>query len=370
MKRALITSDLHLGDKIWRHRPINYDSYFSWEVIVQSAIARKCDAVILAGDLLDKQTNVSSPIHHLLSGLRKLSEANISVFYNQGQHEYQAMPWISLHDSVIHLDGNEVYYFGDSCQYGLSGRDFGLKDVVSDFLKSDVALKSDILVMHQVWLEFMGDICKPQGSFADVPDNVKYVITGDLHKTLNCKPVEGRDLTVLSPGSTHLRSVSEDQDKFVFIMDFDDEISVEQLALPTRRKFDYKLVNGNLDFYGEIDSLIKEATDYANKYRLHEELVKPIIRLTHSLDSELDVDGLEGFVAGRAHLFYKPVSGEVVDEETEETQDYQQKTSLIQYLDDYVKPDTDKELHDLCCSLLHSNEPALAIQEWVEKNND
>ncbi len=54
MGLVLVASDLHLSPRIWKHQPIEGDSYWSWVSIVKLAIARKVEAVVLAGDLLDK----------------------------------------------------------------------------------------------------------------------------------------------------------------------------------------------------------------------------------------------------------------------------------------------------------------------------
>ena len=64
--KILVTSDLHLSDRIWRHYPIEGDSYHSWNQIVDLAINHSVDAIILAGDILDKQQNLSYPIQNLL----------------------------------------------------------------------------------------------------------------------------------------------------------------------------------------------------------------------------------------------------------------------------------------------------------------
>jgi len=73
-----------LNDRIWTNRRIFGDSYFAWEQIVKLALEQEVRAVILAGDVLDKQINGSGPIHALLAGLYQLQEGGIEVWAARG----------------------------------------------------------------------------------------------------------------------------------------------------------------------------------------------------------------------------------------------------------------------------------------------
>lgn len=173
--KFLVTSDVHLSDKIWKHRLIEDDSYYSWLQIVQMAIDHEVSAIILAGDILDKQTNFSRPIKELLFGLGRLDQHDIDIIYNQGQHELQQMPWLAVGVISNWIQAAPLTYGGG---WTLDGCDYKNTEKLQEFLKSERALNADILIMHQVWRDFMGDMCKPQGEFADIPENVRYLITG------------------------------------------------------------------------------------------------------------------------------------------------------------------------------------------------
>jgi len=147
MVKVLVTSDLHLSDKIWKHRPVEGDSYWSWEQIVDIAV-EECDAVILAGDILDKQLNNSNPISKLIDGLNRLEEAGIPVFYNQGQHEYQKNPWMGLHKLSNHIHRRSFELGG----FSFLGFDYGQQQDLAQFLNGEEVKDADFLVCHQVWL--------------------------------------------------------------------------------------------------------------------------------------------------------------------------------------------------------------------------
>lgn len=369
MKRLLVTSDLHLNDKIWKHRPIEGDSYHSWKQIVELAVEHECVGVILAGDILDKQTNVSRPVKELVEGVQRLDEYAIEVYYNQGQHEYQTIPWMSLSEGTIWLQEQPV----NVNEVQIAGCDFQQPDGLSNFLLSHSAQQADVLVCHQVWLEFMGEECKPQGSFADVPENVRWLITGDYHEHICQKYGQ---LTVLSPGSTHLRSISEPEDKYVFFFDIPDEaggeIKISSWPLMTRRKIEIDAVK-NPDFKDvkqQIEGWLALVDEYNQEHNLPEELRKPLMRLTYR-QADVDLSNkVIKFVADRAHLFFKQVkqvSADELEPQLAQHMEASERVGMINCLDTYVDK-ADKPLtHGLATKLLQAPDPEQALHHWVKE---
>lgn len=366
MSKVLVTSDLHLSEKIWKHRPIERDSYYSWEQIVDIALYEQCSDIILAGDILDKQTNTSNPLHSLLLGLNRLTDAGVSIHYNQGQHEYQLSPWMDLHRNARHFDSVELHQIG-----GLSwcGSDYCQADRLNAFLQSESVLQADVLVCHQVWLEFMGEECKPQGSFADVPANVRYLITGDYHDNI-CQKFGS--LVVLSPGSTHLRSISEPEDKYVFILDIEaNSVKVSTRELYTRRKIEIDATkDANLaKVLQQVESGLERAISYAEEVELDEYLKMPLLRLIYKQeDADLAIQ-IEKAVAGKAHLFYKQVKGENKSDEPSLTEhmDASDRVTLLGCLDHYVDSKEKPEVYQLAHKLLESKDPDQALLQWIRE---
>ena len=367
----LVTSDLHLSDKIWKNEPIWGDSYYSWRQIVDLAIDHECDGVILAGDLLDKQINVSKPVKALVDGLRQLAVNDIEVYYNQGQHEYQEAPWMSLDESVI-------WFRDESFSLGplqFAGCDFQDAEGLALYLQSDEAKKADVLVCHQVWLEFMGEECKPQGSFYDIPENVKYLITGDYHESI-CQKYG--HLTVISPGSTHLRSISETQDKNVYFMSFPDDpnddsgaVSIVAQPLLTRRKIEINAVAAKEhDVFTHIETGLAAAASYAETYGLPEDIRKPLLRLTY-IQSENDVvNKVDKLVGDRAHMFYKPVklaSPEDLLPSLTKHIDAEERVGMLGCLDTYVDKEKKPLTHSLATRLLQAPDPEQALHKWIKE---
>lgn len=369
MSKVLVTSDLHLSEKIWKHRPIERDSYYSWEQIVDIALYEQCSDIILAGDILDKQTNTSNPLHSLLLGLNRLTDAGIVVHYNQGQHEYQLSPWMDLHRKARHFDSVELHDIG---KLAWCGSDYCQPDRLAAFLQSDSAKQADVLVCHQVWLEFMGEECKPQGSFADIPANVQYLITGDYHDNI-CQKFG--NLVVLSPGSTHLRSISEPEDKYVFIFDIEDnkKVKISTRELYTRRKIEIDATqNANLgQVLQRIETGLQLAATYAEEVGLDEYIQMPLLRLIYRQeDADLAIQ-VEKAVAGKAHLFYKQVKSESKTDEPSLTEymDASDRVTLLGCLDHYVDSAEKPLVYQLAHKLLESKDPDQALLQWVKEQS-
>lgn len=366
--KLLVTSDLHLSDKIWKHRPIEGDSYHSWHQIVDLAIEHECSGVILAGDILDKQTNVSRPVQELVDGLRRLDEQHIEVYYNQGQHEYQTIPWMSLSEGTIWLQDESVTLNG----LKVSGCDFQQADELANFLCTTRACSADILVCHQVWLEFMGEECKPQGSFADIPENVRWLITGDYHENI-CQKFG--HLTVMSPGSTHLRSIGEPEDKYVFFMDIPEDggnVKISTWPLATRRKIEINAMQ-NPDFKTirqHIEGYLNLAEQYADEQDLPDEIRKPLLRLTYPQSDVELANQVTKLVGDKAHLFFKQVkqvSPEELEPNLAQHMEADERVGMINCLDTFIDKEKKPLTHALATKLLQAPDPEQALHQWVKE---
>lgn len=365
--RFLVTSDLHLSDRIWRHRSIEGDSYHSWHQIVDMAVDQKVDGVILAGDVLDKQQNLASPIQHLLEGVTALANAGICVLYNQGQHEFQAQPWISAGPGTQWL---QLMDFVTTKGWVISGCDYQNADNLQTFLKSSRAKAADILVCHQVWKDFMGEVGKPQGEFADIPENVKLLITGDYHEHI-CQ--QFGKLAVLSPGSTHMRSISEPADCFVFLLelaDRNDKPKIKSLELATRRCI--RLVTKNFKSEAELNKRVKAeletAREYAEEHNLPEQLRMPLLQLVHHTDENELVSRFQIKWGSAAHLFFKQVTNRTTEEESVvDYLDAGDRVNMLSCLDQFVDPQTSPLSHSLALALLQSPDPEQALHRWIKE---
>lgn len=231
-------ADLHLEDGAWSSRPGIYgDAYYSFEQIVDYCIEHKLP-LIMGGDILEKKQNLARPIAKLCHGLTRMQNANVKAYYIQGNHEYDRnAPWLSVHPWPIHLHDTGVF-FDDINVYGL---DWQPKGEIQDAFKTLVPEDVDILITHQVWKDFMGEIGRTECELTDV-HHAQVVLAGDFHVTKEVQGVnaQGRPIRMLSPGSTAMQDMAESPDKFFFVIGRDGmDIIFEPVQLKTRRFANY-----------------------------------------------------------------------------------------------------------------------------------
>ncbi|NDD52372.1 hypothetical protein EBZ39_00580 [bacterium] len=271
-------ADLHLEDGAWSSRPGIYgDAYYSFEQIVDYCIQHKLP-LIMGGDILEKKQNLARPIAKLARGLTRLQNANVNAYYIQGNHEYDRnAPWLSVHPWPIHLHDAGVE-FGGVTVWGL---DWHPKGEIQEALKTLVPTDTQILITHQVWKDFMGEIGRTECDLTDV-HHAQIVLAGDFHvtKTVTGVNAQGKPITMLSPGSTAMQDMAESPDKFFFVIGkgTDEQIEFQPVQLKTRRFANYVVKDvETLDRLcaGQLAKEIQAMLDS----ELPEEINKPLIRI-------------------------------------------------------------------------------------------
>lgn len=292
---AVLFADSHLQERSWSHRPMQNDSYYSFEQIVTYAIKNNLP-MFGAGDLIDRNLNRSGPIVFLSEQLQRLKEAGINLYFTQGQHEMADVPWFDLGgNNVVHLHGKYVMVDGVK----IFGLDYQPAGRLQEELERTVPCNADVLIAHQVWSDFMGSVANPQGGMHDV-SFVKMVFTGDFHEThvIKARNKQGHEMTVISPGSGCLQSVSEPADKYFFVLQKDDDgaLSVRKVNLLTRPFLDWDEIiqsPAQMDrFIENIDTEVQQRVDAfmsccpqddeGGHHPTAEHISEPIVRVEYS----------------------------------------------------------------------------------------
>ncbi|NBC01648.1 MAG: DNA repair exonuclease [Bacteroidetes bacterium] len=105
--RLLCTGDVHLGRRPTR---VPADEALTvervWQACVQAAIREAVDAVVLTGDLIDRENRYFEAIGPLLQGLQHLAAASIPVYAVAGNHDFDTLPGVQAFDREgVHLLG-------------------------------------------------------------------------------------------------------------------------------------------------------------------------------------------------------------------------------------------------------------------------
>lgn len=348
-------ADLHLEDGAWSSKPAIYgDAYYSFDQIVEYCIAHKLP-LIMAGDILERKQNQSRPISKLCHGLSRLQHAQVPVYYTQGNHEYDRhAPWLSIHPWPIHLHDTGVM-FHDVAVWGL---DWLPKGEIQDAFKTLVPADTDILITHQVWKDFMGNIGRTECELTDV-HHAQVVLSGDFHVTKVVEGVnaQGKPIKMLSPGSTAMQDMSEDQQKHFFVIcEHEGQIVFEPKKLKTRGAINYVVKDvDTLDqlcaggFSNDIGALVQIAQEGG----YHPDVHKPLVKVKfdkHIPDAFMRVTTSVG---DSAHLFC-----EALTDRTSSRPDHTRtavKNDLLTALSDLL--DGNVDAYNLAAALLQAEDP-------------
>jgi len=292
---------LHASDTHLRARAGDEEHAFTQ--LVDAALAHKVSYVCLAGDLLDKQSNRSRVISFLAGQLGRLHDAGIAVLYTQGQHDQDEPPWFTAFPWTEHL--HRASRWADGVRlYGLDWQPYGkLQEELAE-----IPADTQVLVCHQVWGDWMGEVAGPQGSFAQIPGHVKFVHTGDLHqwKLEKRENADGAKMTVLSTGATTQQKVDEPAEHHYALVHRD--LRVEKKTLNSR----VMLTSGHLLRPDDVDAFIARlepelaaAYQLAAARELPEALLRPYLRVVHASRLTDVVRRVEKAVGDRARLSFK-----------------------------------------------------------------
>lgn len=309
-----ISADLHLRRNAWVNRPgLAGDAYWSLKQIVEFCIGHGCPLVLL-GDVFDNQHPDAEAVTIFSQQMQRMAQENLDVYYIQGNHERSpTLPWCGVHPAVKHIHDRIVRLDGVDW-YGL---DWTPRDQIQAKLASLANKRANGLFAHQVWQEFTG--FNPECSFADIPENIRYLATGDYHESC-VRTINSRSgpLVVLSPGSICLQAKDESPKKCFFVYNDGESGQFSSRPLMTRSvcRADV-LTDADLSQFAQTCKLAYE-TAAIEAAGLPAEIRKPILLVTYDPQLQTTAATSAHSVIQEAardfHVFLTPKIGEQITE--------------------------------------------------------
>jgi len=363
-------ADLHLEDGAWSTRPGIYgDSYYSFKQIVDYCITCKLP-LILGGDVLEKKSNSARPIAKLCEGLTQMQDANVPVYYIQGNHEYDRnAPWLSVHPWPVHMH-EKSFDFGGVKVCGFDWLPRGEIQEAFTRLPTNTA----ILITHQVWKDFMGNIGRTECDLTDV-HHVQNVLAGDFHvtKVVNGVNAQGEPISMLSPGSTCMQDISESPEKFFFVIsrDTDDKIAFTPKKLLTRPFLKYTVeTQEELDNLcaGELISAVSAEVAAAQAAGVPKAIQKPLIRIKFNKQLPDAYLRLLTAVGDTAHVFCDAIVAKTKERVSLEAR-VKPTNTLLSALEDLLG-DVDSAAYKLAAALVMAADPAKELDLQFKQHID
>lgn len=345
---AAIVSDTHCLPNAWVGRPgLRGDAFHAFETAVSVAI-KKGLPIIACGDVIDVPNPASAVARFLRRQARRAKSAGLGFYFILGNHELTDPPWlaaisdvpVSLHKRTVEINGLKFY---------------GLDYTPFDRLQQELAAVpegTDVFICHQAWEEFMGKMCRTDGSLALI-HNARFVITGDYHtyETKQIATVQGKSIRVLSPGSLVQTEITEVDPRCMHILY--DDLTTEPIELKGRPQLaPPKLeTEQHLEaFLENVDNQIAQAI--ADAEDLPEQLQKPIIRVEYSTTIPDVFRRLTKAIGDKAHFFRKEDRPATPEQDTDRKKKRNAvQAGLVGCLSEVV-PDEKSDLYRLTRALL------------------
>lgn len=353
MSKVLFVSDAH--SQSGRRAA---DSRFALRQSLRLAKKHEASWLAFTGDTVDRQRNRSGPVIDVLQIVDEAKEAEINSLFIQGQHDWDDPPWFAA-SGAMHLHKNPIEIGGKNL--------YGLDWLPTERLAEELALipkDTYLLVAHQVWSEWMGDIASPQGSFADVP-YVKQILTGDLHQYAleTHRNKQGQKIKVCSPGATYQKAINEPSEHFVVLWDSADG-SFEPLKLKSRKFIDWDRLLSPEDleeFVAKVGPAIKKAVEEAEKYP--DDMKKPMLRVTYSHKLENVRRRVRKAVGDAALLYEKEIPPEEKLKKAKVVGGKQAAVTPLTELPKVVNKEEEPEVFNLLTRLLQAPDKDRQAQE-------
>lgn len=304
---AIVTADNHLRPVTWnKHPELREDAYHAFEQVISLCLKHNVPLIQL-GDLFDRSYPDSLSVSVYMQQMLRLAEANLWMWYIEGNHDAATVAWASLAQNAF-----------PATSFELSGIDFyGLDFVPAG--RFEQALKClpngiDVLLTHQAWSDIQ-PIGHTDGSFSMIPYGL-LLMTGDYHVTQRYEgqAKDGGAITAYSFGSTAMQKLNESPDKFVGLLY--EDLSVELVQLDTRR---FNFVELHTEEH--LDSFIQQSQkagvfDGSRGRPQDPRIQRPILRVKYADNIPNAFNRLMAACGQLTHLFLEPQNSavdEIVD---------------------------------------------------------
>jgi DNA repair exonuclease SbcCD nuclease subunit len=397
---AVLTADWHLATCVWKHRPqITGDAVFGLEQVVEYSHSLP---ILIAGDVFDSR----HPALDVLGRVRY--ELGMSQgAYILGNHDrietLDGESWLDIvvdsrdDDNWLRLSSERTTYHmadnppcsddprivsPDICEpmenievYGIDYTDTReqLQAKLDQLALSDDRRDSlRVLLLHQTYDKFFG-FGKAELFDGMIPDGIDIVVCGHIHKSAIAKieTVGGKSIPFVSPGGTHITSISDSRNKSLYYLCNDG--SILEKSLLTRRVI-------GMDISGSTEADIREAAMKLAD-RLPTATERPVELETPIVEVRYDSNTAENFRTiletaltannGKAHFFWKDktnITAEAkIEKPVDERADVSIETGLTYARDVLYNNESDERVIGIVEGLLTSD-PDTERYELLKKS--
>ena len=351
-----MAADLHLARRIWKSRPdLEKDSFLALAALSGALLHQgnpKPTALLLAGDIFDASKLDGSTLNAFTMFADELYEADVPVYFVQGNHDYDKMPHAQvqgntcINEQLVEIDGQKVY-----------GLDWRPRQQLRAALES--VPECDLLLLHAAFEHLLGFEGAYDLSLEDIPPHVKNVFVGDIH-VRDTTRLNGKGWCV-SPGALHPCNMAQGG-PHGYVTWEGGESEFEFVDIPTRDIIRCQVeAETCLEELAQILANSTPAEGYDHlapivEIKFPNEFTDAVTRLVLKHDGTFPFF-VKGSAAGKS----------LTIAELKKYQESFQRMNLADSLDVIVDPEAQPRLFGLVEALLQSNNPQDVIDQEMER---
>jgi DNA repair exonuclease SbcCD nuclease subunit len=268
--------------------------YKAADAMFRDAIARKVDAIILAGDTFDATKPPALAVWTLQRLVMTAKAAGVRVVGIDGNHDTCDSHWLKVCGvEILHVsdsDADTVKDIGGVKFIGIPAtRPLSFYKTLDSL--AERGLKADVLVIHQAVNEFCGfaaDLSADEIADRAARLGVRYVAMGDIH-AYHETVVKG--IRFCYPGSLEITALDENPMKTYTLVEVRPEgVTTQSVQVPHRNFVTYELPDEE-----SLGGLMKIAGDSRNA---------PVMIVRYKLDNR-DLAKRAEAVLGQAEIMYR-----------------------------------------------------------------
>lgn len=241
--KIIATSDLHLGRKS-SDIPEGVEEAsvkYTWNIIVEKAVEKNVDLLLLSGDIVDKDNCYYEAIGALQSGFERLKQKGIEVYFISGNHDQGVISQVanSYNYDNLHLLGYNgtwefLNYSKEEINIQFLGWSFPSQQEEENPLRTLEKLNPEIDYINIGLLH--GDVDDPESKYAPIDinslisSNVDVWILGHIHKYRELKE---NNPYIVYPGSPHAMDAGEQGPHGIVFMELEGKDDIKTEFIPT-----------------------------------------------------------------------------------------------------------------------------------------
>jgi DNA repair exonuclease SbcCD nuclease subunit len=335
----IISADNHYTPYIWASRPEVYgDAFTGMEYMEQYVTVHRHTEVVLAGDIFNSPFPDADSLYRFSRFCKVVHDHGGTIYAVQGNHDKSTVPLFKAFDVIPLSKEPRLTKSGQK----VCGLDWMPTQQLQQAL-SEVP-ECDLLVMHSPFRHMLGFDGKWQLEMKDIPEHIRNVVSGDIHKFNLTEMSPGR--MFISPGTTRLNNLSELREPKGFVTCSDMK--------------DFKHVPYEPRIFRFADTP-EQAQEQVEKIRLMDKLpLTPVL-----------------FVPEKVHKLYAEVKDIIVlaynqqaaQQKKEELQaDSGREISLLGFLPEVIDKEKEPELYSFVEGALsvHSDGLGKYLEDWLK----